>query len=35
MTRTTRAEEVELSQKFGSAYAEYRKSTKLFIPYVF
>ena len=32
---TARAEEVELSQKFGSAYAEYRKSTKMFIPYVF
>ena len=32
---TARAEEAELSQKFGSAYAEYRKSTKMFIPYVF
>ena len=32
---TARAEEVELSQKFGTAYAEYRKSTKMFIPYVF
>ena len=32
---TARAVEVELSQKFGGDYAEYRKSTKMFIPHVF
>lgn len=32
---TVRAEEEFDEKKFGSRYAEYRKRTKMFIPYIF
>lgn len=35
LAATARVEEAELIRKFGSAYAEYRMHTKMFIPYVF
>jgi protein-S-isoprenylcysteine O-methyltransferase Ste14 len=34
LTATAKVEEVENLRKFGDAYAAYRKSTKMFVPFV-